>query len=188
MKRLQSILSLIVLLQACSFDEEPLPTNQVVVEAFLYAHEPVDDIHLYTTIPITGDSAIFPPINDALIKLTRGDESYSLVSTGSDGQYQYPGSDLDVTEGDVFELSIRYNQQVITATTIVPPKPQNVKINYDTVKIPPLVPGVITELAEIQLNITWDNPSGDLHFAVIENIERIDQLEFIIPQQFQPAR
>jgi len=183
-----TIVSLLVVLQACNFDDDPLPVEQLVVEAFLYAHEPVDDIHIFTSIPITTDTAIFPPISNAQVRLIRDEVIYDLIPSAEAGYYHYPDTDFDVKEGDEFLLEIYYDNRAITATTVVPPAPLNVKINHDTIEIPPLVPGVIAELAEIQLNITWENPGEDLHFAVIENIEPLDELELIIPQQFQPVR
>lgn len=187
MRVLAIILLIFSLLTGCSFDDEPVSSDLVVVEAFLFAHEAVDDIHIFTTIPISEDSAVYPPIDNAEVKLIRAGETFDLVSAG-DGGYYYPETDLDVGEGEEFTLEINYEGRIITATTLVPQPPQNVRINYDTVEIPPLVPGVITELAEIQLDITWDNPNEILHFATIENIEPLDQLEFIIPQQFQSVR
>ena len=183
-----TILIILLVLQACNFDDDPQPEEQMVVEAFLFAHEPVDNIHLFTSIPITGDTAIFPPVINAQVRLIRSEVNYDLIPSSTDGYYHYPGTDLDITEGDEIQLEIYYNNRIISATTVVPPAPVNVKINHDTVEIPPLIPGVIAELAEIQLNITWENPGKNLHFAVIENTEPLDELELIIPQQFQPVR
>jgi hypothetical protein len=178
----------VIVVNACSFDDKITVSELPVIEAYLYAHEPVDDIHIYSSVPITGDTVIYPAITDASVSLSRGEDVYLLESSIEPGYYVYPGVDLDVSEGETWSLKIVWNGLEFYAATVVPPKPVGVKMNYDTVEIPPIVPGVIKELAKIQLNITWENPEDQLYFAVIENIEPLDQLEYIIPEQFQPVR
>lgn len=178
----------LMMLSGCNFDDNITTTELPVIEAFLYAHEPVKDIHIFSSIPITGDTAIYPPIINAQVAIIKDGKTYSLIPSLDSGYYHYPGADLDISEGDEVQLNVSWNTIQAGATTLVPPAPVGVMINYDTVEIPPLVPGVITELAKIQLNITWQNPDDQLHFAVIKNIEPPDQWEYIIPQEFQAVR
>jgi len=188
MIRKACILILLIAVTSCNFDNKVTPTDLPVIEAFLYAHEPVKDIHIFSSIPITGDTAIYPPIIDAQVSIGKNGKTYALMQSADSGYYHYPGTDLDINEGDELFLEVKWNEIQASAVTVVPPAPTGVKINYDTVEIPPLVPGVITELAKIQLNITWQNPEDQLYFALIKNIEPPDQWEYIIPEEFQSVR
>ena len=66
---------------ACNFDDELTTSQLPVIEAFLYAHEPVNDIHIFSSIAITGDTAIYPPIIDAQVTLSNGGNNYQLTAS-----------------------------------------------------------------------------------------------------------
>ena len=108
---------------ACDTVSEGDAEDLIVVEAFLFAGEPVDDIRLTTTTPLDEEDAVEIPVTDAQVRLIKESRVYELVSSGSDGSYQYPGTDLLVQTGDLFQLQIEYRGNEITAFTDVPPPP-----------------------------------------------------------------
>ena len=65
--------------------------NQFVVEAFLYAGEPIEDIRIKTTYVLSAVEDISVPINNAEVTLIKNGERFNLVSTNDDGFYHYPG-------------------------------------------------------------------------------------------------
>jgi len=171
-----------------------LAFNQFVVEAFLFAGEPVDDIKIKTVFPLTDEVDTSEPINDANIVLSRQGESFPLVSSGSNGLYHYPGDDLEVRTGDVFQLEITHNGITATAETQVPTPTQGLGLSQDSIIVPrlPLSQGrdaVVEALGNFlrgsSITASWDNPDGEQFYMVVENLT--EATDPIFPQQVLDA-
>ncbi|MES2178614.1 MAG: DUF4249 family protein [Gemmatimonadota bacterium] len=165
-------------LSACAGSTEPVLSyaRQPVVGAYLYAGEPVNDIHLTWTTTLDASDTIPAPINDAKVSLKRRGVTYSLVkSPGDSGYYRYPGSDLVVAIGDVFDLEIIVGGQTITATTTVPRQPGSVTLSADTLKVQtpgPPTPGSPPQFVEqARVTVRWPATSGALYYVTVENLE-----------------
>ncbi len=167
-----------------STSTEPEEDNLVVVEAFLFAGEPIDDIRLTETVPLS-DTVEAPPINDASVMLYKNGISYSLVPTGDSGYYAYPGDDLAVEIGDTIGIEVSYSGSVATGETFVPEAPVGVSIDRNTLFVPEFGTGMGRggfNPEDSQLAVSWDNPDQLLHYVVIESLE--DSAEAIIPDEF----
>jgi len=110
----------LLLLAACDSMDTGAADDLVVVEAYLYADEPVDDIRLTTVVSIDSEDSLAAPINDADVRLVKDGVTYALTSSGTDGTYFYGGDDLVVATDDVFRLDIDRGSTHITAETTVP--------------------------------------------------------------------
>jgi len=147
--------------------------DQVVVQAFLYANEPVTDIKLTQTLALGSEDSLAPPINDAVVYLERNGTRYDLVaSAGDSGYYHYPGTDLVVENGDVFQIVVSYFGKFATAITEVPSSPTNISISAATLPIPaqmtfPPDPDQMNTSA----TVTWDSIPGALFYVTVDNIE-----------------
>lgn len=113
---------------------EPVEDDLVVV-AFLFAGEPVDEIRLTETVALS-DTVDAPPINDASVILYKNGISFALVPTGDSRYYSYPGDDLVIEVGDTIGLEISYLNTVATGETVVPEAPGGVSIDRDTLYVP----------------------------------------------------
>ena len=144
----------------------------VVVEAFLFAGEPVDDVRLTETVPLGEDPALAPTVDDAAVRLVRGGESWTLAKLDEPGAYGYMGSDLDVRAGDIFRIEIDAFGRTATGETTVPGPPLAMELDKDTLRVPELTPAVIQSgiLQILQLTVIWENPDGNLHFVDIEGV------------------
>ncbi len=187
---------LMLAVAACDDPVDPAEADLVVVEAFLFAGEPVRDVRLTTTVLLGEDPALAPKIDDADVTLFKDGVAYLLTSVGDSGRYEYTGSDLVVAEGDQFRIEVAYFGRVAVGETIVPAPPVNVAVDGDTLFAPVINfggggggggggrgggggGGINTE--EAQLGVTWDNASELLHFVVVEGLE--DGTEAIFPEQ-----
>lgn len=168
--------------------------SQFVVEAFLFAGEPVDDIKIKTTFPLTSEDDTSAPINNAQVTIIKEGARFPLVSSDSEGNYNYPGDDLTVETGDVFELEVIANGITATAITTVPTPTTGLSISQDTIKVPQLslssgmaaIVNTIQEfLQESSIDASWDNPEEDLYFMVVESAD--DTFIPIFPQQVLDA-
>jgi hypothetical protein len=180
MKNIFIILSIIVLFYSSCDETVTPPSNKFVIEAFLFAGEPVDDIYIKTTFPISEKEDISKPIGDAIVTLFKEGIAYHLVPSDSVGFYHYPDSNLTVETGDVFQLEVKYNEIVATAQTIVPTPTTGVTASPDTLFYPTLILQGATQqqtdsingiLASLRMSATWDNPNDDYYYMTVESIE-----------------
>ena len=180
-----------ILFGAC--EEENLNNiaeSQFVVEAFIYAGEPINDIRIKTTFPLTDEEDTSAPINDATVTLIKNGERYDLVASGTDGFYNYPDNDLTVETDDIFQLEIVYSGITATAETTVPTPTTGLQLSQDSLFVPTLPFGgppdtlvmVIRDfLNNSSIEASWDNPEEDLYFMVVESVS--DTLDPIFPAQ-----
>lgn len=188
---------ILLIISICACEEEngnDIAANQYVVEAFLYAGEPVDDIKIKTTFPLTDEEDTSEPINDASVVLKKEGTTYALVPSGNDGFYHYPGNDLVVATDDIFELEIQYAGITAEAQTIVPSPTRGLQISIDTLKVPRLPFGQGADairaaigdfLMSSTIVATWDNPTNDLYFMTVETLR--DTIVPIFPEQVLTA-
>jgi uncharacterized protein YcfL len=156
----------------------PIASNDegIIVQAYLFANEPVDDIHLTSTVSLDAETGQAPPINDAQVVLIKNSQRYALTLTpGDSGYYHYAGNDLAVEAGDHFTLEITHQSKVITAETIVPETPANVALSSTVLEIfdPSdfFESGVLPDIDSLTIEVTWNNEDGAWFYMVIENIE-----------------
>ncbi len=177
MKNIFILLSIIILFNAC--DEEQPPSSKFVVEAFLFAGEPVDDIYIKSTFPISETEDVSEPVGDATVTLFKEGVAYNLIASDSVGFYHYPDSNLTVETGDVFTLEVNYDGVTATAETIVPTPTTGVAAMPDTLFFPELILNGTDEekdsvnaiLGSLRMTATWDNSNGDYYYMTVENIE-----------------
>jgi len=138
----------------------------VVVRAYLFAGEPVDDIQLTSTQPLSSQEQEGAPITDASVYLFKNDSLvYHLTpQPGRAGYYHYPGDDLAVEVGDFFFLIVEYQGREITAATYIPDEPRAVELSPTRLLIE-------ASKDEPVLTIKWEDPEGKLHWVTIRNTE-----------------
>ena len=150
-----------------------------VVEGFLYANSPVEDIHVSRMIPFGSDSTTNFAINDLSITLNDGEKDFLLSpSAGDSGYYHYPGNDLMIQEGKTYRLNFSFNGEEIQAETQVPSPPLGIKLSTQSVEIQQIDFDAIfsgggrPNFNEIDpIEISWDNPEQSFYYVLIENID-----------------
>jgi len=173
-KALIIVIALVLLISSVSCTEEsPFApgTSGVVVQAYLFAGETIDDIKITGTLPLGSEDTVTPSIDDAEVYLIKKEERYDLVPvSGDSGYYHYSGSDLEVEEGDSFGINISYNGGILTANTIVPPPPRNVEISDTILYISEDFFGWgPTDTNNIE--ITWDDVPSAMFYVIVKNLE-----------------
>ncbi len=186
-----SLALIAVVFFACdSSSTSPEEEYLIVVEAFLFAGEPIDDIRLTETIALS-DTVLAPPINDAQVFLLKDGVAHEVEATGDSGYYAYNGVDLVVMPGDTIAIEVTFQGALATAQTVVPEPPVGVEIDRDTLWVPEFGAGLPGggsgfNRENTQLAASWDNPNQLLHYVVIESLE--DGAESILPDQFEALR
>lgn len=172
------LIACIILIVGCkdsSVSDNP-QNSQLVVEAFIYSGEKIENINLSKTLPLGSEDTTGTPLSDAQITISKNGIGYKLTpNTALPGNYIYGGNDLTVEPGNVFSIEITYQGNKTTAITTVPQKPVNVNISAPTLLIAPFTggfgPGGPMAGDTTSIKVTWDNPDSSLYYVVIENLE-----------------
>ncbi len=178
MKKCRSILIIAVFswLVSCEDVPEFTPDDTIpVVEAFLYAGDPVDDIRISEVIPF-GSGDTDSEVDGLDVQITWNGTVYPLENAeAGGGRYFYPGGDLEIRSGETYDIRFEYEGDVISSETTVPPAPEGLDLSVSELELPQLI-----ELFDIRdivqnennsISVEWDNPNADYYFLVIENIE-----------------
>ncbi len=175
MKTVRTITALCgVLLAGCSENLSLSGEDLVVVQAYLYAGQPVEEIRVASTVPLDVDTTEAPAVSDAAVTLIKDGQRYTLApTTDRPGYYHYDGSDLTVAPGDQFGLEVGYFGKVATAETTVPLPPEGVTISAEELTLPDLSTDGFGgfDRDALQLTVSWGNDEGNLYYLVVENVE-----------------
>ncbi len=165
----------------------------VVVWAYLYAGEPVDNIKLTSTISLDTDTGFAPPINTANVALVKQGIRYECeLSQGDSGYYQYAGDDLTISQGDLFNIEIEFEEQFITAKTVVPDPPMEVSISNSVMEVPDFSDwAAIREWRESggslgDIEVTWQNQDNEWFYVTLENLEENpEEINSFLPERLR---
>ena len=169
-----NILIVVLIFTGCTEDSPLTPeVDQIVIQGFLYADEPVTNIRLTKTLSLGSQDTIAPPINDADVYLIKNDQAqYKLQATvGDSGFYHYEGDELVVNEGDFFNIKVDYFGRTATGSTEVPSAPENVKLSNTTLYIPELGYGFQMDSTRHEINVSWDKESSAMYYILMENVD-----------------
>jgi len=172
---------LLFMINGCEESELVPEEEMLVVQAYLYTGEPVDDIRVTWLNSFANEDSVCQPVNNAEVTISSNDQVFELeLFPGDSGYYYYPGN-LPVICGEEYSLEVKVNQEEITATTIVPAKPPYAEISNNVIYMKQVES--FFDMREVErpdpIDITWDNPEQEYYFFVIDNLE--GNPELILP-------
>ncbi len=178
-------IALAALLAGCDGGPTTATSTPLVVEAYLFAGEPVEDVTISEVIPLGSSDTVGTPVIDAEVVLTREGTSYRLEAVGTAGRYHYPGSDLTVSVGDRFELRVTRGDVEVTGATVVPATPTNLALSKAVLSVPNLTGGPPTGggFTLDSIRIDWSNASGEWFFLAIQSLDT--DPEYILPSDIR---
>jgi hypothetical protein len=145
---------------------------KLVLNAYLYEDEPVTHIRLSESLPFTSDENVFPPIADASISIQWKDGDFSLLSSDSAGFYHCPDSNLKIISGESYAIKIVHGEDVLSAATTVPPKPDSMMLSATQIEIDPeMTPWEMRQAGIADIEVTWSNADWEYFYVLVENIE-----------------
>ncbi len=175
------IIPLLFMINGCEESEWVPAEDKVVIEAYLYTGESVDDIRITWMNSYASEDSICLPVNNAEVIIINNDQVYELeLFPGDSGYYYFPGN-LPVISGEEYSLEVKVNQEEITASTIVPAKPPDAEISDNIIYMKQIESFYDMRGMEWPdpVDITWDNPEQEYYFFVIDNLE--ENPELILP-------
>ncbi len=160
-KILISTLLPLLFLIACDKIENPVISKGegIVIQAYLYANRPVNDIKI-STLASFDESSWQKPINNAKVFLYKNNNAFPLtLIPGDSGYYQYEGDDLSINAGDSISISVTHNGITATANTWVPYKPSITYLSKDTLFISQ--PSHYSGIPEHMFSVEWTSPDSE---------------------------
>jgi hypothetical protein len=140
---------------------------QLVVRGYLYAHQPVTDIEVTSTVPLSSSDTVGTPITDATVTLVKHGVRYALTpTTSAAGYYHYAGADLAVAVGDTFDLAVLNGGRTATARTTVPPAPTGLALSSTQ-----LVIDTTRLTAPKSIVVRWSNAPTNYYVTVVNSAE-----------------
>ena len=170
-------------LLSCGELERP-NTNQFVVEGFVTADFFANDIKVKETVGL-ADEVIDIPIEDAMVRLSTGEQQVLLDYNPQTQKYEDTSRELLVEVGQSLEIEIVVEGTVASSSSSVPEKPTNLNLTKTELIVPPLgfnfgLREQIEDLFENETStFSWEGQPGRSYFVVIETRE--EELEPLLP-------
>jgi len=178
-KKLITAFALIYLLSGCEDLERP-NTEQFVVEGFLTADFPIDDIKIKETVSL-NDEIMDIPITSADVRIISEESSTLLTYNSETGKYYDEAGDWIVQIDAEYEIEITVDGTTATSSSNIPEKPTGLDLSVNQLVIPSLTLNFglrdqIVDLFENEIaTLTWQGVEGRSYFVVIEStVETID--------------
>lgn len=192
MKNIYIITMLLVSLLSWSCEEVPEFSEGdtvPVVEAFIYANEPVDNVVIKEVIPFGSEEEGTVFISGMDVRLGYDGIEYLLEEYEEQpGHYFYPGEDLDIQIGNTYDINFEFEGKPVFGQTMVPNSPEDVRISQDEISLPQIAERRdllnFFQNNDINLLVEWDNLIGDYYYLVIQNTE--ENPESLDPNEVLP--
>jgi len=182
------IISFIAFSLLLSCDEpETEVSNNYVVEGFIIAGQPVNNIKVKQISPLLSEDVTSEPITNAQVIFNSGVNAFNLDFNATTGLYEYEGSDLDINIGESYSLQVTANDRTSSAMTTVPDAPTGLVLEDSAIIIPQIrlsfsIADEITELFfEERIVLEWDSIPGESYYVVIE--EQDNEPDPILPAE-----
>lgn len=174
-----------LLLNACEKENYSSAFSQkIVIQGYLYTHNSTDSIYLTELLPYGSDQDEILPINDAIVTITHNNTEYVLDKLKTEGMYGNTDGTLPILEGDTYYLTVSYDSYLASAETIVPEKPQNLKISVSAIDFKQIEMGFGMVQDTTTIDVEWDNPNNEYFYVVIESRDTVQESIMLLPDDF----
>ncbi len=163
------LLSLItgLLLSSCKKNtSDILATDKPVVEAYLIPGQALS-IKVYQQKALTDTATYGPTLTGLNISVSDGSQTVKLTESAS-GTYTYADKSF-ITSGKTYTMQFTYANAVISATTIMPGKPQGFALSDSIFHVPTTINPLYADV--VKATITWSNPDSLYHLLVFKNLD-----------------
>lgn len=161
-----------VILTSCETETESPsldPENQIIIEGYVYANEPVNHIRV-TKVHGEGEASVIP-VNDAQVRLSQGNTSVELsLADGDQGLYHISDTNLVFAGEEVIILRVSVNGYTYRSETQFPPAISNLSISTNYINLGAVPYG------QIVASLNWDPAPGAQSYGVFIKKHHSDTL------------
>jgi Domain of unknown function (DUF4249) len=178
MRRLLLIATLLAV--GCSENNtafNPALVNELVVDGCLVAGSSIDSIHLSPLMPYGGSDSSLKQVTGAVVTVSDGISTHALSAFGDSGYYRCPDSTFVPQAGTTYSISIGYNGQNVSASTVVPEQPAGLTLSADTIFIDTAISTMEQMRSQYSggtvpgIKLTFKNPNSAYFYAVVQNVD-----------------
>jgi hypothetical protein len=160
-------------MSACTEESSlSLDTETAVVQAYLYAGQPIGSIAITQSFSYARESTDLITLEDLDIEISDGNQSIPLFHS-SEGNYQ--NLDFKPESGKTYTLTFEHNGEQISSETFIPEKKEiaisQTSIELEKIEGTGFPGGGFGQGNNEAIEITWENNSEDYYYVVVENIE-----------------
>lgn len=162
-----TLIGSLLLLASCKKNQSDiLATNKPVVEAYLVPGTTLS-IKVYQQKSLTDTATYGAALTGLSISVSDGSKSVKLTESAS-GTYTYADQSF-ITGGKTYTMEFTYANALISATTIMPGKPQNFTLSDSVFHVPSTINPLYADVARATLR--WSNPDSLYHLLVFKNLD-----------------
>jgi hypothetical protein len=151
-------LAIILLTGACTKDLTRISRPEAIVQACLLPHQQVS-VRISREIPWGNGRDTLLPLEGLSPVLVQNHVAHPLTYMGK-GLYGNPN--ISLQEKDSCHLYFQYNDQEVSAHTVIPGRPTGFTCNTDTMRR--FTGGSIPQALEFK----WNNPGNDYHMVIMQ--------------------
>ncbi len=144
-------------------------SDLIVVQGYLYAGKTIDSIRLSQAVQLNSADTLFHGITNAAVTISTGGKTYNLVASEKEGYYHCNDSSLKIFAGNTYTLDIAYNNQHITAKTIVPETPKGLSLSSKELYVDTSSFMFNPNDTSNTLTVRWNNPTKEYYFLITEH-------------------
>lgn len=170
------LLLLALLIWSCDDESEVATIDELTVEAYLHAGQPLDSVKFAKVIPLDSLEALSVPVDlIPIITDTEGAE-YELFYSGEAGIYTNP--DLIIEEGQIYTIEVGYNEKTVFAETFIPEAPTALELSDTLIKRAKIddITDIFDQEIPEPIEVNWEGEADAFYFVNVANIEEDPEL------------
>jgi len=159
--------SILFLLASCKkSNSDLLATDKPVVESYLVPGQALS-VKVYQQKDLADTATYGAAITGLSINVSDGNQTVKLTESAK-GTYSYADKGF-VTSGKTYTMTFTYDDVKISATTVMPGKPQNFTISDSIFHVPSSINPLYADV--VRATIRWSNPDSLYHLLVFKNLD-----------------
>ncbi|MFC0515661.1 DUF4249 family protein [Mucilaginibacter angelicae] len=157
----------LMMVSACKKNSSDLnAVNKPVVEAYLVAGQPLS-VKVYQQKYLTDTATYGAALTDLSINVSNGVQTVKLTETAN-GTYTYSDAAF-VTAGKTYSMQFTYDNVAISASTVMPGKPEGFKLTDSVFHVPNTIDPAYND--KVLQTVTWTNPDSLQHLLLFKNTD-----------------
>lgn len=185
---LSLVICSLFLFWGCEEETQVGNINELSVQAYLFAGDPVDTVKFSRLVPLDSTQNIDIP-TDLQATIEVDSQRFGLTQTGIPGVFQ--NLDLTIVSGKTYKLEVPYQGEIVSAETFIPTAAADLSLSRTVIELKEIndFTDVFDQEPPEPIEVTWTGSSGSYYYVTVESIESDpDPVNTIFEDGEAPAR